>query len=87
MSAAKQTVGVIFGSRTVEHDVSIVTAQQVMQAMRPDRYEVVPIYISRDGRWLTGPNLRDLKTFQDDDIAEMMGMKEPSSRPARPTTA
>lgn len=84
MSAAKQTVGVIFGSRTVEHDVSIVTAQQVMQAMRPDRYEIVPIYISRDGRWLTGPNLRDLKTFQDDDIAEMMGMKEAVISPSTP---
>lgn len=76
MSTSKQTVGVIFGSRSVEHDVSIVTAQQVMQAMRSDRYEVVPIYITRDGRWLTGPGLRDLKSFQDDDLADRMGMKE-----------
>ena len=76
MSSTKKTVGVIFGSRSVEHDVSVVTAQQVMQALRPEKYEVVPIYITRDGRWLTGPGLRDLKTFQADDVAEMMGIKE-----------
>ncbi len=84
MSAAKQTVGVIFGSRTVEHDVSIVTAQQVMQAMRPDKYEIVPIFITRDGRWLTGPNLRDLKTFQDEHLDEMMGVKEVIISPSTP---
>jgi D-alanine-D-alanine ligase len=76
MSSTKKTVGVIFGSRSVEHDVSVVTAQQVMQALRPEKYEVVPIYITRDGRWLTGAALRDLKTFQADDIADMMGIKE-----------
>ncbi len=72
----KKTVGVIFGSRSVEHDVSIVTAQQVMQALDARKYEVVPIYITRDGRWVSGPGLRDLNTFRSDDISEMMGIKE-----------
>jgi len=77
MSASdRKTVGVIFGSRSVEHDVSVVTAQQVMLALRPEKYEVVPIYIARDGQWLTGPGLRDLKTFKADNIADMMGIKE-----------
>jgi D-alanine-D-alanine ligase len=74
--SGKQTVGVIFGSRSVEHDVSIVTAQQVMQALRPEKYDVVPIYITRDGRWLTGSGLRDLKTFQTENIADLMGIKD-----------
>lgn len=74
--SGKLTVGVIFGSRSVEHDVSIVTAQQVMLALRPHKYDVVPIYITRDGRWITGPSLRDLKNFQADDIADMMGTKD-----------
>lgn len=74
--SAKKTVGVIFGSRSVEHDVSIVTAQQVMQALLPGKYEVVPIYITREGKWITGDGLRDLKTFQADNISEMMGMSE-----------
>jgi D-alanine-D-alanine ligase len=67
MSAARiTTVGVIFGGRSVEHDVSVVTGHQVMQAFDPQRYEVVPIYINRDGRWYTGAPLLDLKNFQDD---------------------
>jgi len=72
----RKTVGVIFGSRSVEHDVSIVTAQQVIQALDPRKYEVVPIYITRDGRWVSGPGLRDLNTFRSDDISERMGIKE-----------
>jgi D-alanine-D-alanine ligase len=76
MSSNKRTVGVIFGSRTVEHDVSIVTAQQVMDALRPEKYNVVPIYITRDGRWLTGDALREIKTFQNDKVSDMMGIQE-----------
>ena len=64
MSTHKRTVGVVFGSRSVEHDVSIVTAQQVMKAFDTSRYEVVPIYISRDGEWFTSEGLRDIKNFQ-----------------------
>ena len=74
--SSKKTVGVIFGSRSVEHDVSIVTAQQVMQALKPEKYDVVPIYITRDGRWLTGSGLRDLNTFKTDNVAEIMGIKD-----------
>ncbi|MFN8378696.1 MAG: D-alanine--D-alanine ligase family protein [Anaerolineae bacterium] len=67
MSARKTTVvGVIFGGRSVEHDVSVVTGQQIMRAFPAERYDVVPLYIDRDGRWFTGEPLKDLKTFQED---------------------
>ncbi len=67
MSAArKTTVGVIFGGHSVEHDVSVVTGHQVMQAFDPQRYEVVPIYINRDGRWYTGAPLLELRNFEDE---------------------
>jgi D-alanine-D-alanine ligase len=82
LAGRKQTVGVIFGSRSVEHDVSIVTAQQVMQAMSPAKYDVMPIYITRDGKWLTGTPLTDLKTFQASDVEEVMGVKETLVSPA-----
>lgn len=72
----KLTVGVIFGSRSVEHDVSIVTAQQVMRALNPDRYSVVPVYITREGGWLVGDPLRDINSFEGDRVAEMLGIKE-----------
>ncbi len=61
----KLKIGVIFGSRSVEHEVSIVTAHQVMQAMDKDRYEVIPIYITKEGRWLTGGGLLSLESFKD----------------------
>lgn len=76
MSTPKKVVGVIFGSRSVEHDVSIVTGQQIMQAINPSRYEVVPIYITRDGRWLTGEGLRDIKIFQLSNIGDLTTVKE-----------
>lgn len=67
MSAQRQTVvGVIFGGRSVEHDVSVVTGHQVMRAFDPTRYAVIPIYIDRDGRWFTGAALNDLKAFEGD---------------------
>lgn len=66
MSARTTIVGVVFGGRSVEHDVSVVTGQQIMRAFPAGRYQVVPIYIDRDGRWFTGDPLKDLKTFQDD---------------------
>lgn len=69
----KTTVAVIFGGRSVEHDVSVVTGHQVIRAFDPERYEVVPIYIDRDGRWLTGEPLLDLKNFKDE-IASYKGV-------------
>jgi D-alanine-D-alanine ligase len=61
----KLRVGVIFGSRSVEHEVSIISAIQAMDAMDPRRYEVVPIFIAKDGRWYTGPELRRVQAYQD----------------------
>lgn len=54
---AKLRVGVIFGSRSVEHDVSIVTARQVMAALDRAKYEVVPVYLTEEGTWLVGEAL------------------------------
>lgn len=56
-------VGVIYGGASVEHDVSIITALQAMDALSA-RHSVVPIYITRSGRWLTGDSLRDLHAYQ-----------------------
>ena len=67
MSARRRTtVAVIFGGRSVEHDVSVVTASQVMRALDSSRHDVVPVYISREGRWFGGEPLRDLASFDGD---------------------
>ena len=67
-SRRRTTLAVIFGGRSVEHDVSIVTGHQIMSAFPAEDYDVVPVYIARDGRWFTGDALSDLDSFQDDDI-------------------
>ncbi len=69
MSSRRRTkVAVIFGGRSVEHDVSIVTGHQIMSAFPRERYEVVPVYISRDGHWFTGEALAQLDSFQDESL-------------------
>ena len=50
----KVRVAVLFGGQSGEHDVSLRSAQNVMNALDPDRYDIVPIGITREGRWLSG---------------------------------
>ena len=50
-------VGVIFGGETVEHEVSIITAIQAMNKMDQDKYEIIPIYITKNREWYTGDML------------------------------
>ena len=53
MTAKKLRVGVLFGGRSGEHEVSLLSAASVMQAMDRSKYEVVPIGITKQGLWLT----------------------------------
>jgi D-alanine-D-alanine ligase len=62
----KLVVGLLFGGRSGEHEVSLVSARGVMAALDRDRYEVVPIGIARDGRWLVaGDPLARLEALRD----------------------
>src|SRR5262245_38418361 len=45
-------VGVLFGGQSNEHEVSLASARSVMRAMDPDKYEVVPIGITKQGKWI-----------------------------------
>jgi D-alanine-D-alanine ligase len=47
-------VGVLFGGRSGEHEVSLISAASVLQALDPEKYEAVPIGITKEGRWLAG---------------------------------
>lgn len=60
---AQCKVGVIFGGRSVEHEVSIITAYQAIEALDKSKFIPIPIYIRRDGRWFYVPslNLSDFK--------------------------
>ena len=58
---AKLRVAVIFGGRSGEHEVSLMSAKSVIEALDKDKYEVVPIGITREGKWLlTGDPMRAL---------------------------
>jgi D-alanine-D-alanine ligase len=61
-------VAVLFGGPSVEHDVSIISAQQLMAVMAP-RHEPIPVYLARDGRWWTGDALREIGAFGADEPA------------------
>ncbi len=56
MPPQKIRVGVIYGGRSGEHEVSLVSARSVMDALDPERYDIVPIRITRMGYWITGPD-------------------------------
>jgi D-alanine-D-alanine ligase len=57
---AKLKVGVLFGGRSGEHEVSLLSAASVMEALDKNKYEVVPIGITKDGRWLTAAHAENL---------------------------
>ena len=52
MSARKLRLAILYGGRSAEHSISVVSARSVMEALDPERFEVVPIGITRDGAWL-----------------------------------
>lgn len=57
-------VGVIFGGESVEHEISIITAVQAMKFFDSKKYEVVPIYISKERNWYTSEKLKDMSTYK-----------------------
>jgi D-alanine-D-alanine ligase len=56
----KLKVGILFGGRSGEHEVSLLSAASVLKAINKDKYEVVPIGITREGRWLTAAHAEQL---------------------------
>src|SRR5246127_3114671 len=56
----KLRVGVLFGGRSGEHEVSLLSAASVLNAIDKEKYEVVPIGITKDGRWLTAEHAENL---------------------------
>jgi D-alanine-D-alanine ligase len=76
----KLRVGVIFGGRSGEHEVSLASAASVIRALDPEKYEAVPIGISKDGRWLVGTGAQKM-------LAEVLKYGARVSLPPDPTSA
>src|SRR5271154_3913803 len=76
----KLRVGIIFGGRSGEHEVSLASAASVIRALDPEKYEAVPIGITKDGRWLVGGGAQKL-------LADVLKSGERVSLPPDPTAA
>ncbi len=64
----KLSVGVIFGGKSLEHEMSIITAIQAMDNIDSEKYEIIPIYITKNREWYTGGCLRFIDTYKDLDL-------------------
>lgn len=61
----KIRLGVIYGGPSVEHEIAIISAVQAMAAADESKYQVVPIYISKEGLWYSGEELKDMSAYAD----------------------
>ncbi len=61
----KLQLGLIFGGRSCEHEVSVISALQLSRSVDRAKYDLYPIYISKQGEWFSGPALLDLQTYRE----------------------
>ncbi len=60
----KTNVGVVFGGRSVENEISVITANQAMAAMDREKYDITPIYITKEGKWYSGEALFNVANYR-----------------------
>jgi D-alanine-D-alanine ligase len=65
MTMQKLTVGLFFGGRSTEHEVSVVSALQAYENLDKDKYQIVPVYVSKAGEFFTSPKFLHIKNYQD----------------------
>ena len=70
----KTNIGVFFGGRSTEHEISIISANQAINAIDSRKYDVTPVYITKDGKWFTGSALLNLSNYRD--IPALLNMCE-----------
>lgn len=63
-----ENIGVIFGGRSVEHEVSVITGMQIIENMDKSKYNPIAIYITKDGKFLSGESLKNFKSYKDQDF-------------------
>lgn len=63
-----KTIGVFFGSRSPEHDVSILTGQLIISGLKKCGYNVIPVYIDKKGKWYSDARLASIKFFTQNQI-------------------
>ena len=61
----KINVAVIFGGVSVEHEISVISALQTIHAFDKSKYDITPVYITKQGKWLTGSQLLEVDNYKD----------------------
>ena len=68
----KTVIGVFFGGKSVEHEVSIISALQVVENLDKEKYDIIPIYISKDNKFYSSEFLSDINRYKDlDEIVRL----------------
>lgn len=62
---SQRNVVVAFGGMSPEHEVSVLTAMQAISSLQDTDYRLIPLYITKSGRWLTGDSLLELENYKD----------------------
>jgi len=70
----KTKVAVVFGSRSVEHEVSVVTAMQILANLDQKKYEIIPVYIDKQGRWWSGESLKKIENYKKLELRNKIGL-------------
>ncbi len=63
-----KNIGVLIGGRSVEHEVAVITAMQMIENLDKSKYQVYPIYIDNMGKWLVGEGLDKFETYKNKDF-------------------
>jgi len=63
----KTTIAVFFGCRSVEHEVSVISAVQAMKSINKEKYDIIPVYVTKNGEMFTGEDLFTIENFRDID--------------------
>jgi D-alanine-D-alanine ligase len=79
--AKKLRVGILFGGRSGEHEVSLLSAASVLNSIDREKFEVVPIGITKEGRWLAAGDANDLLEGSDSSVARRLRAGDPESTP------
>lgn len=71
---SSKNIVVAFGGVSPEHEVSVLTAMQVIASLKDTEFEIIPLYVAKSGRWLTGAPLLELENYQDLDSLEQQAV-------------
>lgn len=75
LQEGRVNVAVLFGGDSVEHEVSIISAVQAMTNMDTEKYNIIPVYIAKDGRFYTANSMKSMETFRGENALENLTKK------------